>query len=212
MLPLVLGGIAMAAVGYGVKELCESEGCPWDKEATPLQFSAEEDFAGLQKNKVSLHKVQLTKLGELLVRIAHVNEQSMLDDRISIKKEKLEASVLEEDVALYMGMYEGSIRKATRIANAYISELTTLLETSCNYQDYSKAERKSIKKACKLINQTQKLLVLPLLDEEDKLNVAIIHPLKAYKVFLEKYETHGSVSASASLHTLALMANNAFLK
>ena len=210
MLPLVLGGIAMAAVGYGVKELCENEGCPWDQEATPLQFSAEEDFARLQKDKVSLHKVQLAKLRELLMRIAHVEEQSMLDDRTSVKKEKLEEGVLEEDVALYMEMHERSIRRATRIANAYISELTTLLKTSCDYQDYSKAERKSIKKACKLINQTQKLLVLPLLDEEDKLNVAIIHPLKAHKVFLEKYETYGS--SSASLHTLALMANKTFLK
>jgi len=31
MLPLILGGIALAAVGYGVKEICESEGCPWDE-------------------------------------------------------------------------------------------------------------------------------------------------------------------------------------
>jgi len=31
MLPLVLGGIAIAAVGYGLKEYCEEEGCPWDE-------------------------------------------------------------------------------------------------------------------------------------------------------------------------------------
>ena len=44
MLPLVLGGITLAAVGYGVKEYCESEGCPWDEECTPQQSSDEEQL------------------------------------------------------------------------------------------------------------------------------------------------------------------------
>ncbi len=34
MLPVVLGGIALAAVGYGIKEFCESEGYPWDEQHT----------------------------------------------------------------------------------------------------------------------------------------------------------------------------------
>ena len=45
MLPIVLGGIALAAVGYGVKEFCESEGCPWDEECTLQQDPDEEQLA-----------------------------------------------------------------------------------------------------------------------------------------------------------------------
>ncbi len=30
MIPLIIGGVTLAAVGYAVKEYCEEEGCPWD--------------------------------------------------------------------------------------------------------------------------------------------------------------------------------------
>lgn len=30
MIPLIIGGVTLAVVGYAVKEYCNDEGCPWD--------------------------------------------------------------------------------------------------------------------------------------------------------------------------------------
>lgn len=206
MLPLVLGGIALAAVGYGVKEYCEEEGCPSDENNTSSRPSPNERFDSFQKNRVSLHSEELQRLRVLLMKVTHTDAKYVLDDVVSFKKEKLNGGLLYEDVALYMGMYEASIRKATRLADDYIVNIETMLDFSCDYADYGKPEKKIIKKAYKLINATQKLLVLPLLDKDDMLNIEIIKPLKAYEYFLEKYKVHGLG------YPFSLMSNNALLK
>ncbi len=206
MLPLVLGGIALAAVGYGVKEFCESEGCPSDENDTSSRPSPNERFDSFQKSRVALHGEELQRLRVLLMKVTHTDEKYVLDDAVSFQKEKLKEGVLYEDVELYMGMCKASIAKATRLADDYIVNIETMLYFSCDYADYGKPEKKIIKKAYKLINATQKLLVLPLLDKDDRLNIDIIKPLKAYEYFLEKYKVHSATSP------FSLMSHNALLK
>ena len=145
MLPLVLGGIALAAVGYGVKEFCESEDCPWDENDTSSRPSPNERFDSFQKSRVALHADELQRLRELLMKVTYADAKYVLDDAVSFKKEKLHGGVLYEDVALYMGMYEASIRRAIRLADDYIVNIETILDVSCDYADYGKPEKKSSK-------------------------------------------------------------------
>jgi hypothetical protein len=77
MLPFVLGGIALAAVGYGVKEFCESEGCPeefgedtgslWEAEIDPERFASSVEQSDDQSGEVPAAQM-LSATKEALLR------------------------------------------------------------------------------------------------------------------------------------------------
>jgi len=43
MLPFIIGGVTIAAVGYVVKEYCDEQGCPWDTHTSSSHSWREEE-------------------------------------------------------------------------------------------------------------------------------------------------------------------------
>ncbi len=187
MIPLVLGGIALAAVGYGVKEYCESEGCPWDDNISHTPPKPRNIFTDLHRVKTTLHKERLVKLRALLLIVENTDEKHILDDSVSLMEEKLENAALSEDVKLYADIYKNVLSDASNVINTYADEIEVLLEISTKYENYEKSQKKLVKKAHKLINETQVLLSHQLVDNKSEIITETVIVIIDYRKMLEKY-------------------------
>jgi len=180
MLPLVLGGIALATVGYGVKEYCESEGCPWDAPPERKPDAPVNVFETLHQMKKEIYEEKLLKLSVLLSQFKSVDEKFKLTDIVLINEEKLSLHEIEDDVKLYAHMYIGVLKTSANLLDVYVTTLETLLTKEVHYNRLDKSEKKCIKKAYKTANTIQKLLGLRLLND-NVLNVEVIPTLKQLK-------------------------------
>ena len=188
MIPLVLGGIALAVVGYGVKEYCEEEGCPWDEKVscTP-SLPTKVTLSSLHEIKTSLHDDKLLKLRVQLLKIEQSDDNLRFKDTVNMHKEALVYSELEDDVKVYMSRYKKLLDKSSDLIDVYADGIETLMEENTQYESYTKTEKKLVKKAYKIVNMTQKLLGLRLL-EGKVLNVEMIKPLKELEVKIENFK------------------------
>lgn len=188
MLPLVLGGIALAAVGYGVKEYCESEGCFCDGEVTLKSSpSSEEIFDTIEQNKRLLHEALLKRLKTALVSVAPKKEEklSVLEE---VHYEHFSSTKMPEDVKLYAKQYASLIDKALVEVHLTSQNLSVLKEKDTPYKQLSKEEKQQVKEAVKLFNLTCEILALRLLDKE-ALNIESIAPLKRVQTQLDAVTT-----------------------
>jgi len=188
MLPLVLGGIALAAVGYGVKEYCESEGCPWDDEPQRETSTPVNVFEALHKQKVELFESKLVKFKKLLLKIEHETKKSDFEDETYIYEEKLAAHELEDDVKLYATSYKNVLHTSAHLVERYVATLELVLSKQIPYKNLATAEKKFIKKSYKLTHTIQRLVSIRLLDKK-VLNISAIALLKKLKAKLEDFET-----------------------
>jgi hypothetical protein len=185
MLPLVLGGIALAAVGYGVKEYCENEGCPWDDsiDYTP-STPATNTFKSLHEKKLLLYENNLLQLRVLLLKVEKVDEKLKFNDTVNIVEEKLSEEEVEEDVKLYAGMYEEILDTSSYLLDDFIGIVKMILSKEIKYSNFNKSEQKVLKKAYKTVNSVQKLLGLKLLNDK-VLDIDVISNLKNLKLKID---------------------------
>jgi len=177
MLPLVLGGIALAAVGYGVKEYCESEGCPWYDEEEIRSHTPTNIFESLHKQKLALYENKLLKLRVLLLKLEGVDEKLQFKDTVNIYEETLSSYNTEEDVKLYADRYRRVLDTSVMLVEINTNALEMLLDEKTHYKHLSKLEKKFVKEVYKVVNNVQKLLGLKILDQK-VLNVEMICTLK----------------------------------
>jgi len=62
MVRLLLGSIALGAVGYGIKEYCDQEGCPWDDISSDDCSYAQQEC----DSKISRLQKEIQELKELI--------------------------------------------------------------------------------------------------------------------------------------------------
>ena len=187
MIPLVLGGIALAAVGYGLKEYCEEEGCPWDNEVRTRPSRSEapvNTFEELHKDKVALYEDRLLGLRVQLLNIENVDKKLAFKNTVNIVDEKLSETVIEDDVMVYAELFTDTLNKSSRLLESASEKIDDLVDNNTKYETYSKAEKKLVKKAYKIVNVSQKLLGLVLLDNE-VLKLETVPVLKALALKIE---------------------------
>ncbi len=181
MLPLVLGGIALAAVGYGVKEFCESEGCPWDAEVSKESSKTSKNiFEKIEERKRELHEEVLSQFKEYLLATVH-KKQWKFEEPTVLTYEKFSQNQIPKDVKLYAKMYLEMLEDIS-LDFRYISQV--LKEKSKPYKNFTKEQKKLVKNAYKLFNLSYEFFALKLLDNNE-LNIEVIAPLKVLKNDLE---------------------------
>lgn len=186
MLPLVLGGIALATVGYKVLEDGDQEGCPWDeKESSSSSRLRTHIFEELQKQKVDLVNDKLLKLQGLLFKIEHSDKKLTFIDTLNFKEEKLEEEYLTDDIVMYAKKHKHLLEDTKYLVDSYIELSEILVTTNTKYLSYSKLEKRVIKRAYKVTNIAQKLLSLNILDGSF-LNVDVIMPLRELGIKIDK--------------------------
>ena len=186
MLPLVLGGIALAAVGYGVKEFCESEGCPWDEASSSTRTKKKNVFKKLHKRKMTIYDTNFKTLKEHLSQIKNLKELPLDIEEKAPTKEKLDHSDVTGEVKVYVEQYIDILRDANSVLVIYVKKVEEIMHTSLDYREYSKKDKKFLKKLYRFMKEMQDVLSLKLLDDNNTMCVDSIVSLREYREIVRK--------------------------
>ena len=172
MIPLVLGGIALAAVGYGLKEYCDSEGCPWDEETDTNLKSKSDDvklrFENFHSTKVSLYKDFFVENLQLLAQVKNMKSIKLKYITATFPKELHET--IDDNVADMLTASEEILLYVKDLLRSSAREMNAILEHSTDYTTYTKEEQLLFINAYKLLKLTGKLCHTSLVIEEGSLS------------------------------------------
>jgi len=168
MIPLVLGGIALAVVGYGLKEYCEEEECPWD-EKTNTNFKTKSDdvklrFENFHKTKVNLYKDLFIENLQLLVQVKNMKSIKLKYITATFPKELHET--IDDNVADMLTASEEILLYIKDLLRSSAREMNAILKHSTDYSTYTKEEQIIFSKTYKLLKLTSKLCHTPLVTEK----------------------------------------------
>lgn len=186
MLPFVLGGMALAAVGYGVKEYCDSEGCPWDEVPSSELTNKKNIFQSLNFKKRTIYEERFKLLQDYLSTIKNLKDMPLDVWENTLTEDELDDSESDSEIILYVEIYSEVLRDCDRIFETYIQKCESLLEASSDYKDYIKDDKKALKKMYKFMNEAQGVFSLKLLDDNKTVSIDTIISLRKYKELAEK--------------------------
>jgi len=195
MLPLVLGGIALAAVGYGVKEYCELEGCPWD--GKPYRDCDEKDdrplniFDTIDHRKKLLATQFLSSLKQCLSLVKH-HKKWELHDIEPLGQVHLSASDLPSDVLFYAQAYSDFIDHLRYSVEDIMGSLHFCSENEeVLYDKLNPQQQEHIKYAFKIYALCSDALTLDFV-KEGELNLESVAKLKKLEKKLKNIEESGT--------------------
>jgi hypothetical protein len=118
MIPLIIGGVTLAVVSYVIKEVCEEEGCPWDKKLLVTDVSSVVSDTSTEENikkskrfhkfKKNIYKISMQEYQEFL-------EQYNLENKNITTDIKLEKQIFSDE-------------KITDELESYIEQISNTLE------------------------------------------------------------------------------------
>ncbi|MEA2047775.1 MAG: hypothetical protein U9O64_04930 [Campylobacterota bacterium] len=186
MLPLVLGGIALAAVGYGLKEYCESEGCPWDEEENTLSRSDEvrTDFETFHKIKIELYKDYFVDSVQLLSQVENMPSKNLKQITATFSKELHDS--INNDVAEMLTASKEVLLYVQDILMVSVRNMQNILEESTDYRSYSKEEQEVFMNGQKLLKLTGKLCHTPLVGKDGFLSETYEGRVRKLVVFIKE--------------------------
>ena len=177
MLPVVLGGIALAAVGYGVKEFCESEGCfeSHSTDTTPALTAMERLHATQQRIGAEV----LSRAVGLLDRIKH--RKGELPDLSVWVTPPIPSKEPSSEVNETISHCEQALEELSSLLSASLEEVERIVAVSEDYAALSKPARKQIDKAVKLTRRLYRYGSAPLVKDSGHLTPEASKLLKKLK-------------------------------
>ncbi len=188
MLPLIIGGVALAATGYGVRMLMEDEPCIC---LEPSKGEEEKERKRKEKNKQrsrvlvaydnkleEFYETKIRKLHSTLEKIDSLdfeykerefkngveNFRMFLD----ISSEKYASVNLTKKDVQKVKKYMKILKDFEEYFDLELEELSKLLEKSNDYESYSKSKKNFIKKLLYLNNLIENILDTNVLEVKDK--------------------------------------------
>jgi len=188
MLPLVLGGIALAAVGYGVKEYCESEGCPWDE--TLIQTPNKIDiFQKIEEMKAIFYEEILPKCREMLLVTGYSPKKFMCDSSLSKEVGSFNNVSFTKELQIYSDLLYETLKDASYLLERYL-DIAEGLHTLGLWSDVDGiSQRELLQRMLELCQGVEKLLLVDILDDQKKLNIETVLNLIQFRDKFEKYKT-----------------------
>lgn len=154
MLPLIVGGIALTAIGFGIKEYCEAEGCP--RESEPNQKEPEQSVERLQALKSRIASGICEEGVTLLSRVEGLKDSI---PRLSLPGEEIPPPFLSEEQTDRIEEYRLALMSAASQIAEGIDDLKSILAVSRIYDALSpeaqsriETFRTRLKLLCKLVS------------------------------------------------------------
>jgi len=186
MLPLVLGGIALAAVGYGVKEYCDSEGCPWDEEAIELFHKPQNISVLLMRKQKSLFHEDVATLQSMLIQI---NEKFTNIEPNVVDESQVSEANITNDTKKYMEIHLSILEDAQALVHHYVGGIETFLEKNISFAKASEEEQQLVKKAYSFVKKIHKYLDIVLCDASGNVQTKSIMLMMKGRSFVDKHTT-----------------------
>jgi hypothetical protein len=157
MLPLVLGGIALAAVGYGVKELCEEEGFPWDEPYDARNFGTEKNSCAEDLYEIKLQFYEALHLAYFPVvgQLEGYMSKPLKYPYASFKKENYPKD--SEEVEMLACKAADTFGAATVALTNHSKKLENIMITKKAYSDFSVEEKALLESADGIARGVSKL-------------------------------------------------------
>lgn len=195
MIPLVLGGIALATVGYGVKKYCEADGKGCDALTdTLLDFSDKmedleeklgfKDYSfkssssgstpsdnlhdAVYKFKNEIYTSSIVPFVELLVRVKHYDAGEFSYKEQSFKQVFTEN--LTDENKTDLSQYSYVLKKAYDKLLSLVSILQETIEEKEGYKLFSKTEKRTLQKASAYAKIITDLLAVKIIKKSGKVN------------------------------------------
>jgi len=175
MLPVVLGGIALAAAGYGLKKYCLDEGCLGEDrpERISIDFSS---FKNEYNNETPTSNIvaefELLKLSTLKSSLQEThlaldeikNLERIITLPIDNQDEEHGYSYLEptDENKATLAEFFKILSRATEVQNGFLDDLDTVLLTSNDYTTFTQEEKELTEAVLFLDDALQKAYTIPL--------------------------------------------------
>ena len=160
MLPFIIGGVTIAAVGYAIKEICEEEGCPWedstsseknrdkeqksdntkdffwgyyetDSSSSKQELKNSKISKEFHKVKKSIYKTSMQMYQEFLVKY-EIDDKYILPIDNKLKKQKLSDDLISDELDSYIKQ----ITSTLEILSHNLSLGIQVLQNKENSQEY----------------------------------------------------------------------------
>jgi len=186
MLPFVLGGIAIAAVGYALKEYCEEEGSTLDK---PVVLKDEQKKADdVTTSTKHAYQEALLELGKLLKIMEEGKEIDIFTSYAQAPQKEIPKEMIEKiGEEEYIRSCTDMLVKVEEIAEYYHHSILKLFSPPIG-EKLSKVEMKIIKYAFKFYRAMQELLPLTYVDEEGNVTITSKEVFLRYEKVIIKHK------------------------
>lgn len=163
MIPFIIGGIALAATGYGVAKLLEND-CNCDKKSEYFFEDSDNDNYEVQEDEV-IEKYELTKIElyntSLMELRTALSEIENLDREIFIPTLAFEQKVypfkeLSDEIKQSFEKYTNILQKTKEYVDDKLDILDSIIISENNYQKYGDEDKKLVNDLIYLCNLVDK--------------------------------------------------------
>jgi len=167
MIPFIIGGIALAATGYGVAKLLEDDGnCDKKSEIFSENLDSENELIEkFESAKVELYNTSFTELKTALHEIDNLNKE------IPISTQEVEKSVylieeLTDDINHSIEEFTDVLRKTKDYINSKLDSLDSIIINESNYEKYSEEDKKTVDELFNLFKLIEKVLSSKIINDD----------------------------------------------
>lgn len=148
MIPFILGGVALAATGYGVAKLLE-EDCNCDKKSEPFFVDLDNENHEAKEDE-SLEKFELAKIelyNTSLVELkTALNEVENIDIEIPITTLEFEKTIypfeeLTDEIKQKFEKYSNILQKTKEYVDEKLDTLDSIIISQSDYEKYSEDDK-----------------------------------------------------------------------
>lgn len=148
MIPFIIGGVALAATGYGVAKLLE-EDCNCDKKSEPFFVDLSNENHEAQEDE-SLEKFELAKIElyntSLMELKTALNEIENLDKEIPIKNLESEKTIypfedITDEIKQKFEKYSNILQKTKEYVDDKMDTLDSIIISQSDYEKYSEDDK-----------------------------------------------------------------------
>ena len=189
MIPFILGGVALAATGYGLAKLLE-EDCNCDKKSEPFFKDLDNESYEAQENelieKFELAKIELYNTSFIELRTA-LSEIDNLNKEVPITSHELEKTIypfkeLTDDMKHSFEQFTEILSKTKDYINSKLDSLDSIIVNESNYEKYSDEDKRLVDELVKLLKLIEKVSISEIINN----NLCISRKIKRGFTKIEK--------------------------
>ncbi|OHD96448.1 MAG: hypothetical protein A3E21_07420 [Sulfurimonas sp. RIFCSPHIGHO2_12_FULL_36_9] len=192
MLPVILGGVALAAVGYGIKKYCEDEKCFLDEDMhysfvdVSKKATSETDICEeLNHVKLLLHK---TTIRETEYALAEINNLPS-EVRPPMKEPNSDGELTHieptEENQKTIQMFCDILLKAKDVQDVFLQELDVVLIQSSDYSEFTADEKEKVHTVLILYKTIQEAMQLPMTFDDVTINRTVKRAFERLNILVD---------------------------
>ena len=217
---LLIGGVTLATVGYGIKQFCEEEGCDFfDDVFEEDETSSYSETFGSQREhtfqndreallnfyyyKVSLYETTMAEFQELNLQIKNSEVDALKYSEFEFEDEQMPKSMNEikkilkriKKYSIFLDQLDTQLRDA-------LYKLRGIIEVSHDYTTYTLEDKSVVKEAFVLAKTIETLCHVNILNKKGEVSKASKKLLKSCKASLEEGLQRGKEAVEITLQEL----------